>query len=232
MIDYLLTAFQRMHSYMTISYSEVLDHIASKPKDFAEATDQLLDLLRPWTVQNLCSHLQQAGTIPEQYAHDSSEEKLYGKYCDILVLGFLEVNGFESELTRARGNRADVEARCGASYSIVADAKAARKSRTAHNPKDYKIGELNVWRMNAKADYACLIASQFPGDRSRVFREAVQNNVCLLSFLDLYYLLSKHGQVDCLRLRSLWSLPSSLSNIPEMNGSIYWKALKTTLDKI
>jgi type II restriction enzyme len=223
---------------MTISYDHVLQYIDHKPKDFAKATEQLHNLLRPWHVKSFRPHLKWAGTIPQKYKRDSSEEKLYSKYCDMVVLGFLELNGLSGELTKARGNRADVEAACGSRYRLVADAKAFRKSRSALNPKDYKIGELNIWRANAKADYACLVGSRFPKNKSRLFREAVANGVCLLRFTHLDQILAKHDKFSRARLRNLWSLPQSLkrsatrTRISSIDGTAYWQAVEDVINQL
>lgn len=226
---------------MTISYDKVLQYIDRKPSGFTEAALQLHSLLRPWDVKSLRSHLQRVGVIPEKYQHDSSEEKLYSKYCDMVVLGFLDLNGLVGGLPQARGNRADVEVDCRGHYRMVADAKAFRKSRTAKNPKDYKIGELNIWRLNAKADYACLVASQFPGNRSRIFREAVENEVCLLNFVHLDKLLANHHGLSCARLLRLWLLPkilkkrggnTTITGSLSIDGSTYWQAVEGVINKL
>jgi type II restriction enzyme len=42
----------------------------------------------------LRNHLRLCGAIPEVYAHDSSEEKLYSKYTDVLAaLAFVSISG-------------------------------------------------------------------------------------------------------------------------------------------
>ena len=72
--------------------------------------------------------------IPEKYGHDSSEEKLYSKYTDAVVSEALSAMGLNSVILDARAVSADVQARA-TSYSLVADAKAFRLSRTAKNQK-------------------------------------------------------------------------------------------------
>ena len=55
----------------------------------------------------------------------------------------------DSRLCEERGDYADVIAKT-KNYTIVADAKGFRLSRTALNPKDYKIEALNGWRKKLK----------------------------------------------------------------------------------
>ncbi len=82
----------------------------------------------------LLDHLHLCGAIPEQYGHDSSAEKLYAKYTDALISETLSAIGLRSMVINARGDSADVQARTD-TYSLVADAKAFRLSRTAHRTR-------------------------------------------------------------------------------------------------
>jgi type II restriction enzyme len=72
--------------------------------------------------------------VPEQYGHDSSAEKLYAKYTDAVVSESLRAIGLKSIVLSLRADVADVQAR-GRTYSLIADAKAFRLSRTAKNQK-------------------------------------------------------------------------------------------------
>ena len=86
----------------------------------------------------LLDHLRLCGVVPEQYGRDSSEEKLYSKYTDAVTSESLAAIGLRSSLINTRADAADVQAR-GRAYSLVADAKAFRLSRTAKNQKDFKV---------------------------------------------------------------------------------------------
>ena len=94
------------------------------------------------------------------------------------------------EIIQERGGRADVLVRC-EEYSVIGDSKAFRLSRTALNPKDFKLAAMNTWRQNDDADYACLIGPyhDFPGSRSRLYKESVEYGVTLLSYSHLRYIL-------------------------------------------
>ena len=104
------------------------------------------------TKDELSSNLLECGIIPELMGHDSSEEKLWAKYCDILLAQTLTHLSIPAEVLRARGDSADVFGRTH-NYSIVGDAKAFRLSRTAKNQKDFKVQALNDWR---KKKHVCV----------------------------------------------------------------------------
>ena len=115
----------------------------------------------------------ECGILPEMFEHDSSEEKLWAKFSDIvlsLALNYLEI---DSKVLRARGNSADVFGQT-KYYTIIADAKTFRLSRTAKNQKDFKIKALDDWR---KEDtFALLVAplTQFPNKRSQIYEQAIE----------------------------------------------------------
>ena len=93
----------------------------------------------------LIDHLRLCGNIPEEFQHDSSEEKLYSKNTDVLLSFAYKDMGLKSLVLSERGDSADVEA-IAKQYSFVADAKAFRLSRTAKNQKDFKIQALDNWK--------------------------------------------------------------------------------------
>ena len=89
----------------------------------------------------LIDHLRLCGVMPEKYGRDSTEEKLYSKYTDALISESFTAIGLQSTVIDSRADAADVQARAN-DYSLVADAKAFRLSRTAKNQKDFKIQAL------------------------------------------------------------------------------------------
>ena len=101
--------------------------------------------------------LRQIGIIPECIAHDSTEEKLFSKASDaVLSRAFREI-GLKSAVLKERGDAADVLAESPIhGYTLVADAKAFRMSRTAKNQKDFKVVALSGWRKDS--EYAVLCA--------------------------------------------------------------------------
>ena len=140
-------------------------HLILKIADVKNAFDILEKKFAEITKSELSSSLLECGIIPESLAHDSSEEKLWAKYCDILLDILLAQTwtylSIPSEVLRARGDSADVFGKTLA-YSIVGDAKAFRLSRTAKNQKDFKVRALDDWRKSNT--YACLVSPlyQYP----------------------------------------------------------------------
>ena len=178
------------------------------------------------TKEELSSSLLECGIIPELLEHDSSEEKLWAKYCDILLAQTWTHLSIPSEVLRARGDSADVFGRTH-NYSIVGDAKAFRLSRTAKNQKDFKVQALNDWR---KSDtYACLVSPlyQYPQRASQIYEQAIERNVTLLSYTHLKFLLDcTEGQ----NLDSLWRIGSELPK--NKNAQQYWEAIDETTREI
>lgn len=176
-----------------------------------------------WTRQDITSALIECGVMPEIFVHDSSEEKLWAKYSDILLSLSLNHLGIPSEVIRMRGDSADVLGRNYA-YSIVGDAKTFRLSRTAKNQKDFKIKALDDWRR--ANDYALLLGplSQFPCNRSQIYVQTIERNVTLLSYVHLTFLLEHHTDSD--DLEQLWQtgrrLAASFARNEHKNASIYW----------
>jgi len=132
----------------------------------------------------LLEHLRLCGAIPENYEHDSSAEKLYSKYTDAVISEALSAMGLASAVIELRADAADVQARA-ESYSLVADAKAFRLSRTAKNQKDFKVQAMDGWR--GGLDYAAVVCPiyQLPSRTSQIYQQAVARNVCVLSYSHL-----------------------------------------------
>ena len=140
-------------------------------------------------INSLLDHLRICGAVPEHYGRDSSEEKLYSKYTDAVVSEALNAIGLQSVVIRERADSADVQA-IGDVYSLVADAKAFRLSRTAKNQKDFKIEALSSWR--GDSDFALLVCPiyQLPFRTSQIYQQAIDRNVCILSYSHLAALVS------------------------------------------
>ena len=96
-------------------------------------------------LDSLLGHLRLCGAIPEKYNHDSSEEKLYSKYTDVVIHEAYSAMGFNSIVLKERADTADVEC-VSTDFSFVADAKAFRLSRTAKNQKDFKVQAMDNWK--------------------------------------------------------------------------------------
>ncbi len=197
---------------------QLIREIAGENNAFEVLEGRLAGLSR----ENLSEQLLECGIIPEMFAHDSSEEKLWAKYCDILLCGALNALGIHAEVIRARGDSADVFGKT-AEYTLVGDAKAFRLSRTARNQKDFKVAALDDWRR--ENTFACLVSPlyQYPGSRSQIYAQAIARNVTLLSYIHLKFLVDHSPGPS---LKSLWEAGRELQPLPE--AEIYW----TQVDRI
>lgn len=178
----------------------------------------------------LLDHLRSCGAMPEQYGHDSSEEKLYSKYTDALTSEALVAIGLKSTVLTARADTADVMAR-GKDFSLVADAKAFRLSRTAKNQKDFKVQAMDGWRNDL--DYAAVVCPiyQLPGRSSQIYLQAVSRNVCILSYSHLAVLV-RLSQVRGLEAAEtgLKAMLLAVSHLhPSKSAGDYWMGINRAL---
>lgn len=168
---------------------------ADQPVSFGEAAREIVSCVD--RDDDFINTLIQIGTIPESIEHDSTEEKLFSKASDaVLARAFREI-GLKATVLSERGDSADVLAESPIhGYSLVADSKAFRLSRTAKNQKDYKISALSAWRKDN--DYAVLCAPyfQYPSKKSQIYAQALDNNVCLLSWEHFLFLISNGLRED------------------------------------
>lgn len=140
-------------------------------KAAAKLEDQLAASVeaRPET---LLWHLRLCGVIPEQYGHDSSAKKLYSKYTDVLLALSFRRLGLKSVVLRERADAADVEAVIDG-YSLVADAKAFRLSRTAKNQKDFKVQAIDGWKRGKPFALVVCPSYQLPAKSSQIYQQAI-----------------------------------------------------------
>ncbi len=201
---------------------DLIFEIAGSENAFDILEEQFAEI----TKDKLSSSLLECGIIPEVLEHDSSEEKLWAKYCDILLAQTWTHLSIPAEVLRARGDSADVFGRTH-NYSIVGDAKAFRLSRTAKNQKDFKVQALDDWRKSNT--YACLVSPlyQYPQRASQIYEQAIERNVTLLSYTHLKFLLDC---TDGQNLDSLWCISSELSK--SKNAQQYWEAVDETTREI
>jgi HindIII-like restriction endonuclease len=178
----------------------------------------------------LLDHLRLCGAMPEQYGHDSSEEKLYSKYTDAVVSESLQAIGLRSIVIEARADVADVQA-IGRNYSLVADAKAFRLSRTAKNQKDFKVQAMDGWRSGH--DYAVVACPiyQLPGRSSQIYQQAVARDVCILSYSHLATLVALAGRRGAVAAEDgLHDMLRAVSLLhPSKSAVDYWGAINGAL---
>lgn len=170
-------------------YTDILGAISDAASmNFEDASIMLENCVNKDTT--FVETLKQIGTIPEFLAHDSTEEKLFSKASDaVLSRAFREI-GLKSTVLKERGDSADVLAESPIhGYTLVADAKAFRMSRTAKNQKDFKVVALSGWRKDSEYAVLCSPYFQYPSKSSQIYSQAIDNNVCLLSWEHLIFLI-------------------------------------------
>lgn len=208
--------------------------LAKLSGSFGDDSTKMIEELRAEIAKDgkeaLLDHLRVCGAMPEQYAHDSSQEKLYSKYTDAVVSEALSAIGLRSTVINARADAADVQAR-GRGYSLVADAKAFRLSRTAKNQKDFKVQAMDGWRHGL--DYAVVVCPiyQLPSRTSQIYQQAIARNVCILSYSHLAALLGlamRRGTPT--PERGLGKVLKSVSLLhPSKSATDYWTEINGSL---
>lgn len=174
----------------------------------------------------LIEHLRLCGNIPENFGHDTSEEKLYSKYTDCLLSLTYTALGMNSWVLKERADSADVEA-FAKEYSFVADAKSFRLSRTAKNQKDFKIQAMDSWKRGKP--YAMVVCPiyQLPSTSSQIYQQAITKNVCIFTYSHLALLLAfaeTTGQAKAQKLLGkIFGTISALN--PSKSAIDYWLAI-------
>ena len=175
-------------------------------------------------IVSLLGHLRLCGAIPERYGHDSSEEKLYSKYTDVVIHETFKAMGFSSLVLQERADVADVECVC-EEYSFVADAKAFRLSRTAKNQKDFKVQAMDDWKHGKPFAVIVCPVYQLPSRTSQIYQQAAIRSVCICTYTHLAVLVRYAEQVG--RTNAVALLHDVFKTVEAMNPSkdagSYWQ---------
>lgn len=177
---------------------------------FTEASSEVKKYADELDRSSLVEIVREIGTIPEDIEAGSSAEKLFSKASDCILARCFSELGMPSVPVNERGNSADIVARSLLhGYTLVADAKIFRLSRTAKNQKDFKVDTLSNWR-GSEHDFALLVAPYFhyPSNTSQIYSTALDRQVCLLSWEHiLFLLLNDAAETDTLSLENIWNAP-------------------------
>lgn len=178
-----------------------------KDDDFINASMKMQEAVFALDRSEIIHLINEISVIPEDIAHDSSEEKLYSKTSDILFAKALECMNLEVGVLRERADSADIIARSKYhGYSLVGDAKVFRLSRTAKNAKDFKVDSMAKWRGNN--DFSVLVCPyfQYPTKTSQIYKEALNGNVMLFSWEWLYVMLKENIRETAAKsLKDVWN---------------------------
>jgi hypothetical protein len=190
---------------------------------FENSTELIQSLVFSLNKQELIPIITEIGTIPEDIGHDSSKEKLYAKVSDIVLSKCFQELGLKSSVIKERANCADVAAKSQFhNYSLVGDAKSFRLSRTAKNAKDFKVTSMAKWK--GDSDYAVLVCPyyQYPKSRSRIYGQALNDNIILFSWEYFSILLENNiTETNQINISNLWNISFTLSgntNIADKNN--------------
>lgn len=177
-------------------------------------------------IDRLRDHLRLCGNIPECYSHDSTEEKLYSKYTDILLSLTFENIGLKSIVLQERGDAADVEV-VAPGYAFVADAKAFRLSRTAKNAKDFKVQAMDGWKRGKPHAMVVCPIYQLPNTSSQIYEQATTRNVCIFTYTHLTILLMYAADQGKKKAQDLLiKIFQVVNNLnPHKDAAAYWLSM-------
>lgn len=180
---------------------------------FIEASQKMEEIIFGLKKTDIMTLLLQIGTIPEDIAHDSTEEKLYTKASDILFARALKELNYTVKVLRERADCADIIAQSRYHrYSLVGDAKAFRLSRTAKNAKDFKIASMDHWRGDSEYSVLACPYFHYPKTSSQIYKDALDKNVSLFAWEYLYILLKENvKETATTDLRDLWNQSAIIS---------------------
>jgi type II restriction enzyme len=198
--------------------------------DYNKLSNELTDEVAQGGISVLIDHLRLCGSIPESYAHDSSEEKLYSKYTDCLLSLAFNAIGLKSLVLAERADAADVEV-FATNYSFVADAKAFRLSRTAKNQKDFKVAAMHGWKYGKPNAMVVCPIYQLPRSASQIYQTATVSDVCVFTYSHLSLLLcyfEKAGKALTEELiHKIFKVVPALN--PSKDANAYWVAINRTM---
>jgi type II restriction enzyme len=217
-----------------------LDEISRLSGDFGvdaeKVEDKVSQEIEKDGINSLLGHLRLCGAIPERYNHDSSEEKLYSKYTDVVIHEAYSCMGFNSLVLKERADVADVECITD-DYSFVADAKAFRLSRTAKNQKDFKVLAMDGWKHGKPYAMVVCPVYQLPSRNSQIYQQAGARSVCIGTYTHLAvlarYAEEKSTNKTIELVHEVFKVVEAMN--PSKDANTYWQIVNRTMldfDKI
>lgn len=193
-------------------FLKLLFSLTKEKKNFKLSGNDIESYIQSLSKDDFIEIVKEIGTIPEVIEASSTEEKLYSKASDIVLARRFSEIGLKAKALSERGNSADIVAESHHGYTLVADAKTFRLSRTAKNQKDFKISTLSRWR-GMEHDFAVLVAPyfQYPNTSSQIYASSLSDKVCLLSWEHILFLLNQQVVEDVsLSLEQIWNAPTRI----------------------
>lgn len=204
--------------------------------DAEKVEDEVSQEIAKDGLNSLLGHLRLCGVIPEHYSHDSSEEKLYSKYTDVVIHEAYSCMGFNSLVLKERADVADVECVTD-NYSFVADAKAFRLSRTAKNQKDFKVQAMDGWKHGKPYAMVVCPVYQLPSRNSQIYQQAGARSVCIGTYTHLA-VLARYAEAKSTNkamelAHEVFKVVEAMN--PSKDANTYWQIVNRTIldfDKI
>jgi HindIII restriction endonuclease len=221
-----ITAVARRQRWL----AEIVQLSGNFGTDSTRLQTELSQEMRKDGFQAVIDHLRLCGNIPEQYGHDSSEEKLYSKYTDIVLAEALACLGLKTAVFTERGDTADVEA-VAADWALIGDAKAFRLSRTAKNQKDFKVEAMHGWKRDRRHALLICPSYQLPMRSSQIYQSAINRDVTILSYGHLAALVAlsviekPRNALDCL----VAAMCSAEGQTPNKDAVFYWTLINRSM---
>lgn len=198
-------------NYQALQY--LISTLTNDNENFIAASEIVQEQIFDLSEEHILLLIKEIGTIPELIPHDSTAEKLYAKAADIVLARCFQLLGLRAIVNRGRANAADIIGNSEIHlYSFVADAKVFRLSRTAKNQKDFKVKSMADWR--GEHNYSILVCPyfQYPKNRSQIYGQALDDNICLIGWEHFAYLLeNKMYETTERNLSYIWNLAAELS---------------------
>lgn len=207
-----------------------IDEISRLSGDFGvdaeKIEEEIGQEIKDNNIDTLLGHLRLCGVIPERYGHDTSEEKLYSKYTDVVIHEAYLSIGFNSVVLKERVDVADVEC-VSNDYSFVADAKAFRLSRTAKNQKDFKIQAMDGWKHGKPYAMVVCPVYQLPSRTSQIYQQAEARSVCIGTYTHLA-VFSRYAEIRS-KNKAMELVHEVFKTVEAMNPSkdanTYWQTV-------
>lgn len=204
--------------------NEIKNLSGSFGNDTEKMQSELKKEISDFGIDRLLTHIRLCGNIPEEYSHDSSEEKLYSKYTDTILAYAFEAIGIKSLVLTERADAADVES-FAKDFSFVSDAKTFRLSRTAKNQKDFKVKSMDGWKKGKNHAMVVCPIYQLPTKNSQIYQDSSLSNVCIFTYSHLSLLVNyanKYGKEGGEELLKKIFLSIESMN-PSKSSLFYWQ---------
>ena len=181
-------------------------------------------------IEALIGHLRLCGVIPESYGLNTSEEKLYSKYTDVVIHEAYKAIGFTSIVLQERAGVADVEC-VNEDFGFVADAKAFRLSRTAKNQKDFKVQAMDDWKHGKPYAMVVCPVYQLPSCASQIYQQACTRSVCIGTYTHLAVIArfaqNKNKDQAMTIVHEIFKTVERMN--PSKSANDYWQAVNHTM---